>query len=158
MRPLYLFTASFFSATTAFASGETEISFDDVPAIVMETVIATAPALDFHRVSTEIENGVLVYEFEATTFDGKHVEIDVLEDGTLAEIEMETSQDETPAAVTEALFEAYPDFEISYIEASTREDWSMIYEIEGKTAEGNEITLEIAEDGKILSVTENALS
>ncbi len=157
MRIALALTASLF-AVAADAAGETEISFEDVPRAVMDTAVATAPGVEFVKVSTEAENGATIYEFEATAFDGKHIEVDVREDGALAEVEIEMDMDEVPDEVVEALRAAYPDFRESSIEASIRGDWSTVYEIEGETREGAAVALEISEDGEILNVADAALS
>ena len=159
MRLATLFVAaSAFAASAAIGAGETIINIEDVPANVLETAIQTAPGSEFYRVSTETENGVLVYEFEATSFDGKHIEVDVLADGTLDEVEMEMSLDELPTEVTQGLFAQYPGFTPSYIEASIRSDWSTVYEIEGVSASGERLAVDINESGDIISVSDGALS
>jgi hypothetical protein len=140
----------------AFADGE--IFFDDVPVQVMETAISTAPDLNFDRVSIETENGVRVYEFEATTHDGKHVEVDVLEDGTLDEVEMETELSDVPASVIKVLQTEKPGFEPSFIEASVRANGVFAYEFSGTTIDGQDIDIEISEDGDVLSVSGLAAS
>ncbi len=139
------------------AFAETEIAMVDVPEKVLDTAIATAPGVDFTKVSTETENGVTIYEFEAKGPDGKHIEIDVREDGSLEEIEMETSLEETPDAVRNALEASQPGFSASYVETSVRGS-AFVYEIEGTTAEGVFAELEISEDGEILSVSDGAES
>ncbi len=157
MRIALALTASLLAAA-AHAEGETAISFDAVPANVMDTALTTAPGVEFEKVSTEEENGATIYEFEATTFEGKHVEVDVREDGTLMEIEMEMDFDEVPDAVVETLLAAYPDFAETYVEASIRGDWSTVYEIEGDTRDGERVAVEISEVGEIITVSDEALS
>ncbi|WP_428408899.1 PepSY domain-containing protein [Hyphococcus sp.] len=75
--------ASIALMSASLASANTDIAIDDVPENVLDTAIRTAPGVTFDRVSIEEENGVLVYEFEATDHAGRHIEIDVAEDGEL---------------------------------------------------------------------------
>ncbi len=158
MQRAFLFAAASLFAAPVFAEEETEISFDDVPPAVMETAIATAPGVDFYRVSIEVENGVSIYEFEAKDYAGRHVEIDVFEDGSLEEIEMETELSEVPDAVMNTLNSAAPGFEPSYIELSVRLGGrDFVYEFEGRL-NGVAVDIEIREDGELLFISEDALS
>ncbi|MEM9494766.1 MAG: hypothetical protein AAGA09_02090 [Pseudomonadota bacterium] len=154
-----LFAAIAASATALAISNaaETMVTIDDVPEPVLETAIATAPGAVFDRISIEIENGVTVYEFESKDAAGRHIEIDVLEDGTLDEIELETTLNETPLAVREAMKKTAPGFEPTYIEASVRADGSYIYELEG-VYQGSEVDMEITEDGRVLFLSDDNLS
>ena len=139
------------------ALSETLVTIDDVPEVVLDTAIETAPGATFDRISIEIEDGVVVYEFESEDASGKHIEIDVLEDGTLDEIELEMSMEETPAVVLAAMDKATPGFEPTYIEASVRRDGSFVYEFEG-IYDGREIDVEIAEDGTVLKIVDDRQS
>ena len=149
--------AALLAATPLHAQDETEMKLTDVPEDVVDTAIATAPGVEFDRVSVEVENGVSIYEFESEDHEGKHIEIDVREDGKLEEIEMEISLDETPENVTEVLEETAPGFEPAYIEASTRPDGSTVYEFEG-SIEGGEVDIEIDESGEVLVFADDNVS
>lgn len=146
-RALLLIAAAWLAAP---AYAETEISFDDVPDNVMETAIETAPGVSFDRVSIEIEDGQTIYEFEAEDHAGNHIEIDVFEDGSLDEIEMELDWNDIPAAVANSLQNAAPGFEPTYIELSVRDGGSLfVYEFEGEF-DGQEVDIEIEESGDVL--------
>ena len=147
---MILFSMVMSVPTALFAADE--VAFEDVPEVVMETAISTAPDLDFKKVSVEIEDGVKVYEFEAMQ-DGKRIEVDVLEDGTLDEVEMETAYEDVPETVRLALAQAYPDFSPSFIETSVRADGVFVYEFTGTMADGTAKDIEVGEDGAILSVS-----
>lgn len=137
-------------AAPAFAYAETEISFEEVPDVVMETALKTAPGVTFYRVSIDIENGENVYEFEAQDYAGKHIEIDVLENGALEEIEMEVEMSEVPVTVVAALERTAPGFEPTYIEMSVRNGGGyFVYEFEGQF-DGQEVDIEIDEGGDVL--------
>lgn len=158
MQRALLLIAAAWLAAPAYAHAETEISFDDVPDNVMETAIETAPGVSFDRVSTEIENGQMVYEFEAEDHAGNHIEIDVLEDGSLDEIEMELDWNAVPVAVANSLQNTAPGFEPTYIELSVREGGGVfVYEFEGEF-DGQEVDIEIDESGDVLVFTGDTLS
>jgi hypothetical protein len=133
------------------ANAEKEIRLEEIPAKVRERAVETAPGVDFDRITIETEDGVRVFEFEATGPDGEHIEIDVREDGVLEEIELEKTPAELPAAVVDALNAAHPGADISYVEASIRADGVFIYEIEGRTPSGDRFAIDIREDGRVLS-------
>jgi len=128
------------------AQDNTEITRDKVPAAAMVTAKTFAPKIDFTRYGVEIENGETVYEFEGHSQDGRHIEIDVLENGALQEIEMEVSWDEVPIAIQIELELSNPQFEPRFIEASTRPDGTTVYEFEGVTG-GKFTDVEILETG-----------
>ena len=150
MRSALILVAAMSLSASAFAQ---EISFDDVPPAIMEVALETAPGVDFYKVSIEMENGVAIYEFEATDHEGKHVEVDVTENGDLEEIEMETTLEDTPAAVLAVLEEAAPGFEITYIELSVRDGGAaFVYEFEG-LLDGRQMDVEIDEGGEVLAMS-----
>lgn len=153
-RALILIAASLASA---HAAAETEVAFNDVPEAVRETAISTAPGVEFTPVQTEIEDGVQIYEFQATDHNGRHIEIDVRADGTLEEIEMEVALDDTPAAVLSTLDREAPGFIPSYIEMSVRDGGALVYEFDGEL-NGEAMSIEIAEGGELLVMSDGALS
>ncbi len=135
------------------ASANTELALDDVPEKILDTAIRTAPGVTFDRVSIEIENGVSIYEFEATDHAGRHIEIDVTEDGELEEIEMEFDFDDLPAGVAATLNDTVPGFTPGYVEFSVRQTAPIyVYEFDG-AYEGRPVDIEIAEDGELLIFT-----
>lgn len=137
---------------------ETEISMDEVPEKVLDTAIRTAPGVTFDRVSIDMENGRAIYEFEADDHKGKHIEIDVNEDGGLEEIEMEVTLDETPLAVRQTLENEAEGFEPDYIELSVRSGgYPYVYEFDGKLA-GRIVSIEIAETGELLLISDDLSS
>ena len=141
--------------TPAFA--QTPVSMDEVPAAVMETAIETAPGIDFVSVSTEIENGVTVYEFQGVAYDGRRIEVDVLADGSLQEIEMEETEGDLPAAVVATIEDLQPEGIILLVETTVDGD-GFSYEVEVETEQGTLVAYEISETGELLSTDEGALS
>ena len=158
MRFTFLITASLFISSPLLAENQTEISFDDVPQQVMDAATATAPGVTFYRVSIEVENDRPIYEFEAKDSQGKHIEVDVFEDGSIEEIEMETAFEDVPDAVLKTLDSVTPGFEPTYVEFSVRDNGAnFVYEFEGRY-DGLAMDIEIREDGKLLVMTEDAIS
>lgn len=147
------------AATAPFAVyAETEIAFEDVPENVLNTAISTAPGVTFDRVSIDVENGQTIYEFEADDHKGKHIEVDVNEDGSLEEIEMEVTFDETPLAVQQTLESEAEGFEHDYIELSIRSGrYPYVYEFDGKIS-GRLVSIEIAETGELLQMSDDLSS
>ena len=142
----------------AFAQEENAISMDEVPEAALAAAQENAPEgiTEFESVQIDDDGGTETYEFAATKEDGMAIEVDVLADGTLEEIEEEVAMDAVPQPVSAALDGELPGFEPSFVEKSTREDGSLIvYEFEGQH-EGQEIDVEIDEDGSNLVRNEDA--
>ncbi len=151
MKTLLSTAALLLLATVAAAQEETTMTMDEVPANIMEVANANANGMTFETVA--LDDGV--YEFAATGEDGMGYEVDVTEDGTVEEIEREIAMDALPAEVTAALEAELAGFTPDYIEESTREDGSIVYEFEG-THEGAAIDAEINADGTGFTQNEDA--
>lgn len=94
--------------------------------------------------NTEMEGSKKVYELQGMA-DGKKVEVDVIEDGTLDEVETEIEMGALPEAVTKAVMGKMPNFKPGKIEQSRRPAGTY-YEIEG-TDGSNKMDIEIKADG-----------
>lgn len=147
-----------FCAVAFEAAAAEEISLSDVPANVMARAEETAPGVTFTRVTVETENGARIYEFEAVGPDGRHIEVDVTDQAVLEEIEMEIAEDDMPRDVARALERRFPGMSVESVEESVRAGGVFIYEIEGVTAAGASVSVEIAESGEIVSVSDRAFS
>ena len=133
-------------ALPAFAQEENEISMDEVPEAALATAQEHAMGVTFDAVQMDPDAGTDTYEFSGAKEDGTMIEVDVLADGTLEEVEEEVAMDAVPEPVSATLDAEASGFEPSFIEKSTREDGSIVYEFEGQL-EGREVDLEIGEDG-----------
>ncbi len=151
MKTLLSTAAILLLAGAAAAQEETTMTMDQVPANILEVANANADGMTFESVA--MDDGV--YEFAATTAEGTGYEVDVTEDGTVEEIEREIAMDALPAEVTAALEAELAGFTPDYIEESTREDGSIVYEFEG-THEGAAIDAEINADGTGFTQNEDA--
>src|SRR5579859_7236838 len=97
----------------AFAADEPKkLSPKDLPAKIMQTVDSRLPGAKVASAEKETENGKVVFDLEMTQ-GGLKYEMDVQEDGTLAEIEKEVKA--PSAAVTMAVKQKYPDAQIKIV-------------------------------------------
>ena len=119
----------------------------EVPPAALGTAKYYAPGVTFTRYAYEDENGIRIYEFESHDSEGRHIEVDVLADGTLQEIEMEKHWDETPVAVQFELTIGHSGFIPTFIEASIRPDGTTVYEFEGIDKNGAFADYEILDNG-----------
>jgi len=72
---------------------EEEVSLDAVPAAVKATILKEAAGAEIEEVVKETEDGQIIYEAEFEV-DGKEIEIEVAENGTLLEREIEDDDDD----------------------------------------------------------------
>jgi len=72
---------------------EEEVSLEDVPAAVKATILKEAAGAEVEEVAKETEGGQIIYEAEFEV-DGKEIEIEVAENGTLLEREIEDDDDQ----------------------------------------------------------------
>lgn len=154
MKKIVLAAAAMGFAAPLLAQEENEMSMEEVPQAVMEAAQAEAERAGAELTAAAMDDDA--YELSGTLENGMGFEVDVLEDGTVDEIEEEIEMSEVPEAVTATLEENLSGFEPSYIERSTREGGAQIvYEFEG-THEGTEIDVEINEDGSNYTMNEDA--
>jgi len=132
-------------AVPALAQDEQKITMEQVPAAAMEAAKAKANGVEFTAVSMDDEEGTKTYELSGKMQNGMMLEIDVLEDGTVEEVEEEVEMTAVPDAVKAALETNLKGFKPAMAEKSTRADM-VVYEFEGAHG-GKEIDVEIHEDG-----------
>ena len=158
MKKIVLAAVAMGFATPLVAQEETTMSMEEVPQAAMEAAQAEAESagVELTTVAMDDDEGTQTYELGGTMENGMGFEVDVLEDGTIEEVEEEIEMSEVPEAVTATLEENLSGFEPSYIERSTREEGSqVVYEFEG-THEGGEVDVEINEDGSNYTMNEDA--
>lgn len=146
-------------AAPAFAQEESQISMDEVPQVAMDAAQAEADAMgvSFENVQVDDDQGTMTYELSGQMENGMMLEIDVLEDGTVEEIEEEVEMSAVPQEVAATLEENLSGFQPDFVEKSTRpaEDGRVVYEFEG-THEGGEVDVEINEDGSNYMMNQDA--
>ncbi len=133
------------ASTVAIAqeADESTMAMADVPAAVMEAATAANPT------GTEFETVALddgVFEFAGTQEFGMGYEIDVMEDGSIEEIETQIDAAELPAELPATVAAEMAAAELTYIEKSERADGVVVYEFEG-TMDGAAVDAEINADG-----------
>jgi len=152
MNKFLIATAVLTFGTAATAQEETTMTMEEVPPTVMEAATAA------NNMGTEFESVAMddgVYEFAGTGSDGMDYEIDVMEDGSIEEVEKQIAMEALPAEVTTALEAEMAGFTPEYIEESTRPEGVVVYEFEG-THEGQTIDAEINADGTGFMMNEDA--
>lgn len=138
----------------AFAGEENTVNMKDVPPAAKAAAMAAAPGVKFDKVGLDMDDGTASYEF-AGKMDGKAIELDVMEDGTVEEMEHEISMDEVPERVSKTLKKHMGDFEPKFIEKSVRNGFQVYYEFEGEGPEGGELDVEISADGKKIIIQDD---
>ena len=152
MKALLLGAATLALSSAALAQEETTVTMEEVPAAVMDAATAAnAMGVTFDAVA--MDEGV--YEFSGTMDGGMGYEVDVMEDGTIEEVEEQIDASALPEAVTAALETNLAGFTPDYVERSIRADGAIVYEFEG-THEGQTIDAEINEDGSNFMTNEDA--
>ncbi|WP_026942783.1 PepSY domain-containing protein [Hellea balneolensis] len=146
-----LIIVSLLCPLNALAFDNIEIQRGEVPTAALKTAEHYAPGVVFTRYAYEDENGQRIYEFEAHDMDGRHIEVDVLADGTLQEIEMEKEWDEVPIYVAMELTIEHPNFSPEFIEASIRPNGETVYEFEGIEA-GLPTDYEVLDTGRSVKI------
>lgn len=136
-------TAALAFAASAHAQ-DTKIELSAVPQNIMDTAMKEVPDFKAASANTEMEDGKTVYEVQGMAGD-KKVEVDVMEDGTLDEVETEVDMSAVPKAVTDAVMGKMPNFKPNKIEESKRPAGTF-YEIEGMD-DTNKMDVEIMADG-----------
>ena len=127
-----------------------KLSKSDVPAKVMDSVNAKFPGATIRSAEKEKENGQVIYDIELTQ-NGRHHEMDVQEDGTVAETESAIPADQLPDAVSKAAQTKYPNSTVKEaMEKRKGTDTNVSeYEIVVKKPNGKSTELTVTPSGKI---------
>lgn len=133
-----------------------DMPMENVPQAVLDAANKAAEGRTLTAVSMEMENGTAIYEFAVEREDGRAMEIDIFEDGSLDEIELEVAMEDLPESVRAKIEADLPGFVPTLIEKSTRPS-GIFYEFEGPSADGSgDVDVEIAEDGSEIVVKSDA--
>lgn len=141
----------------AAAQTVVELPIDALGAEARAAAEAAAPDAVFTVASMELnENGRHAVEVEGVGGDGRHVEVDLYQDGSqwvVEEIERYVEWDETPWAVRATVSSLFLDsWRPTLIERSVRPNDVVVYEIEGYDAGGELFELEIGRDGSFIAI------
>ena len=142
-------------ATLAWADDKRpeKLSPDKLPKKVMNTIKKRLPGAGITSAEKEIEDGKVVYDIELK-HEGRKYEMDILEDGTLIEIEKEIKLKDLAETVSRALKAKFPDATIKEVmEVNKVKDGKETpdhYEVTivGKDKKEKEVTVSL--DGKTI--------
>lgn len=124
---------------------EGEIGFRDLPAAVKATLRRDYPDIRFSGFSKEVEDGHDVFEAAYTAGAIKH-EIAWSADGYVLESEEEVAYASLPLSVQETIHARYGGATVEEVEAVQVN----FYEVELKTADGEEVEVKVLADGRML--------
>jgi uncharacterized membrane protein YkoI len=124
----------------------------DVPQKVMAAAKGRFPGAQFHSIEKENEDGKVIYDFELTQ-DGRKYEMDILDDGTIIEIEKALDAGDRPDNVTKLVMDKWPKASIKEVmEKSIIKDGKESvheYEVVLRTPDGKTQEVTVSKDGKI---------
>ena len=124
---------------------------DKLPKKIMDTVRARLPGAEVTSAEKEKEDGKVVYDLELK-HEGRKYEMDILEDGTLVEIEKEIAAKDVPEKVTKAIKEKYPTAIVKEVmevnKVTGKEEKPMHYEVTIETG-GKSKEVIVSLDGKL---------
>lgn len=122
----------------AYCIAADKIDLDKVPEKILAAIKARFPAAELKSVEKEVENGKVVFDVELTE-KGRKYELDLLEDGTILEVEKEVALKDFPAEGPKAIEAKYPKATIKEImEVNKVKD-------KVETPDHYEVTLELAD-------------
>src|SRR6516162_3631146 len=84
-----------------------KIAPDKLPQKIKDAINGRFPKAEITSAEKEKEDGKVVYDIELK-HEGRKYEMDILEDGTIVEIEKEVAAKDVPEGVTKAVKEKYP--------------------------------------------------
>jgi uncharacterized membrane protein YkoI len=96
------------TAPAALAEDKAEkIAPDKLPQKIKDAIKGRFPGAQVTSAEKEKENGEIVFDIELK-HEGRKYEMDIKEDGTIAEIEKEVASKDVPEAITGAVKKKYP--------------------------------------------------
>jgi uncharacterized membrane protein YkoI len=153
MRILAWSAACLVVVTTVVAADnkDKKISLDKAPKAVQDAIKARFPDGEVTSVEKETEDGKVVYDIELKQ-KGRKYEMDILEDGTVIEIEKEIAAKDLPAAVSKALEAKYPKATIKEVmevyKVKDKDEKLTEYEVTLETADKESKEVKVSLDGK----------
>ena len=140
-------------ASTACAQEREEPDTSEIPAQVMDGLMARFPAAEIDEWTMEEEGEIVVYDIEFNQ-EGRKFEADIREDGSIHNWEQAIAADDLPAAVETAANARYAGASMTEVMAVTTvtADGEALegYEIVFRTADDEVAEILVAPDGEIL--------
>jgi uncharacterized membrane protein YkoI len=128
-----------------------KITLDKAPKAVQDAVKARFPKAEVTSVEKETEDGKVVYDIELKHRDRKY-EMDILEDGTVIEIEKEIAAKDLPEAVTKGIEAKYPRATLKEVmekyKVKGKDEKLTEYEVTLQTADNKTVEVTVSLDGK----------
>jgi uncharacterized membrane protein YkoI len=144
--------AAVFVASVAFADDKAEkVALDKAPKAIQIAIKGRFPGGDVTSLTKEKEGDKIVFDVELT-WKGRKYEMDVHEDGTIAEVEKEKKLDEVPTSLAATVKSKHPDckiqtiMEVNMVKGKT--ETPDHYEVTVKTAGNKEAEVLVTLDGK----------
>jgi uncharacterized membrane protein YkoI len=150
------FTACALAALVALAAVRAEekaekIAPDKLPQKIKDAVNGRFPGAEITSAEKEKADGKVVYDIELK-HKGRKYEMDILEDGTIIEIEKEVDLKDVPKPVLQAVEDKYPKSKVLEVmevnKVMGKEEKPVNYEITIETADKKKIELIVSLDGK----------
>jgi uncharacterized membrane protein YkoI len=131
-------------------SKDKHLTKHDLPAPVAASIDQKFPGATIRSVEKETENGQQIYDVELT-HSGRHSEMDIQTDGTVAETESQIDAANLPAPVTQAIQQKYPNSTIKDAMEKRLRDEQQLHEYEVVISTGGKKSSELTltPDGKI---------
>ena len=128
-----------------------KIPLDKIPKKILDAIKGRFPKADITSVEKEVEDGKVVFDVELKS-EGRKYEMDILEDGTIIEIEKEVAAKDVPEAVTKAVLAKYPKAKIKEVmevnKVKGKEEKPDHYEVTLETADKKTVEVIVSLDGK----------
>ena len=129
------------------SQGKARVALGELPKLVVDAIRKEVPEGVLRQAKKEMEDDQPVFDVDGTV-KGLDFDMKVTPEGTVIEVNRELKAENLPTAITESLKQTAAGATIRGIERQWAKGRT-IYEIK-LTAEGRKLTLEFAEDGKLV--------
>ena len=140
-------------ATADDKKDEKKITLDKAPRAVQDALKKRFPKAEVTGIEKETEDGKVVYDIELKQ-EGRKYEMDVLENGTIIEIEKEIAAKDLPEAVAKGIEGKYPKSTLKEVmekyQVKDGEEKLTEYEVTLETADKKTKEVTVSLDGKTI--------
>jgi uncharacterized membrane protein YkoI len=130
-----------------------KIPEDKLPKKIMDVIKGRFPEARITSAEKELEDGKVVYDIELT-HKGRKYEMDILDDGTLIEIEKQVDIKDLPRAVAKALEAKFPKAKLEEVmevnKVKDKKETPDHYEVVLVTADKKKLEVTVSLDGKTI--------
>jgi hypothetical protein len=128
------------------------LSPEKLPSEVLAALFRKAGQLDIQELELVTEDGLLLYQVQGLTSDGRRVGLRVSPDGRIVSGKSEVAPEALPEAVREAVAQGWGEVTLAQAGEVLQKDQAT-YHLGGSTTDGRKFKLSLAADGKLLSAT-----